>query len=199
MSHNRTGRRERKRAATRQAIAQAALDLFLARGFDDVSVNEVADQADVAPATVFNYFPSKEALLFDRDDHVEAQLVRAVQDRPNHTCVLEALRSHVLSTWVPLATDPALTARRELIERTPALRSHAERSWLQHTDALAAAIAGELGRPADDLISRTLARYVLDIAFLTQDQEDVEAAVHAIFDLLMYGAEPTPRAGPSSA
>ncbi|HWO62981.1 MAG TPA: helix-turn-helix domain-containing protein, partial [Umezawaea sp.] len=59
------GRRERKKAATRQALADAALRLFLERGFDAVGVREIADAADVATTTLFKYFPTKESLVFD--------------------------------------------------------------------------------------------------------------------------------------
>ncbi len=62
------GRRERKKAATRKAISDAATELFLERGFDEVSIREIAERADVSPTTVFAHFPSKEALVFDEDD-----------------------------------------------------------------------------------------------------------------------------------
>ncbi|MFF1573712.1 TetR/AcrR family transcriptional regulator [Leifsonia sp. NPDC058292] len=182
-----SGRRERKRAATRQAISDAALELFLARGFDSVSVNEVAQKADVATATLFNHFPNKESLLFDRDDTFDIRLAEAVRGRPTGMTILQALRERALAVWVPLARDPKLAARRQLIAGTPALRAYDERSWLQHSDALAAVIAAELGRPLDDLACVTLARYFLDIAILTADREDVEGAVRIVFDMLEHG------------
>src|SRR3954467_4440710 len=75
------GRRERKKAATRQALADAALELFLARGFDNVGVREIAEAADVSTATLFKHFPTKESLVFDLDAEREAALVAAVRDR----------------------------------------------------------------------------------------------------------------------
>ena len=72
------GRRERKKVATRAAIADAALQLFLVRGYDQVSVRDVADAADVAVTTLFQHFPGKEALVFDQDENREAALVAAV-------------------------------------------------------------------------------------------------------------------------
>ncbi|MGC5167984.1 TetR family transcriptional regulator [Luteimicrobium sp. DT211] len=188
------GRRGRKRAATRSAIADAALELFLERGFAAVSVNEVAERADVATATLFNYFPSKEALVFDRDDDLDSTLERVVRERPPGATILEALRDHALATWVPLALDPKLAARRQLIAGTPTLRAYSERSWLEHADALAAVIAGELGRPADDIASAAFARYVLDTAILTAGRDDVEVAVRSVFEILAQGwqAEASP-------
>ncbi len=75
------GRRERKKAATRTAILEAATALFLERGFDAVTVREIADQADVTPKTVFTHFPQKEALVFADEKERHDRLVAAVRDR----------------------------------------------------------------------------------------------------------------------
>src|SRR2546421_4755799 len=75
------GRRERKKAATRKAIADTALRLFLERGYDAVGIREIAAAADVAITTLFAHFPSKEALVFDQDQKREERLIRAVTDR----------------------------------------------------------------------------------------------------------------------
>jgi AcrR family transcriptional regulator len=90
------GRRERKKAQTRQALADAALELFLERGYDEVGVKDVADAADVSVTTLFKYFPSKEALLFDQEDDIEAALVLAVRGRPPGHTIVDALREHML-------------------------------------------------------------------------------------------------------
>ena len=79
---NQVGRRERKKAATRASILEAATELFLARGFDEVSVREIADKADVSPTTVFAHFPQKEALLFYEEEEQRQRLVAAVRGRP---------------------------------------------------------------------------------------------------------------------
>lgn len=90
------GRRERKKAATRKAIADAALRLFLERGYDDVGIREIADAADVSTTTLFKHFPVKEALVFDEEDDVEAALLTAVRERPEGQSVPAALREHAL-------------------------------------------------------------------------------------------------------
>ncbi|MBS2532549.1 helix-turn-helix transcriptional regulator, partial [Catenulispora sp. NF23] len=75
------GRRERKKAAIRQSLADTARDLFLERGYDAVGVREIAEAADVSVATLFNHFPDgKEALVFDQDADREAALVAAVHN-----------------------------------------------------------------------------------------------------------------------
>jgi len=99
-------RRERKKAATRQSIADAALELFLERGYEHVSIREIADAADVSTATVFKHFTGKEALVFDREESTDAQLIAAVRERAAGQSVLDALRGHVLDTWLPFAADP---------------------------------------------------------------------------------------------
>ncbi|MFF3765333.1 TetR/AcrR family transcriptional regulator [Streptomyces sp. NPDC001922] len=181
------GRRERKKAATRQAIADAALELFLEHGFERVSVRDVAERADVSTTTLFAHFPSKEALVFDREEEVEAGLITAVRERPEGRSVVEALRAHALKSWVPVASDPRLRRFAALVDRTPALREYAERMWMRHASALGAAIAEELGREADDLACSALARFVLEVPTLIKGRHDPSAAVETAFDLLVHG------------
>src|SRR6187397_1267018 len=85
------GRRERKKAATRKNISDVATTLFLERGFDNVSIREVADAADVSPTTVFAHFSQKEALVFDEDDEQRDRLVAAVRGRRVGTTINRAL------------------------------------------------------------------------------------------------------------
>ncbi|GIJ46733.1 TetR family transcriptional regulator [Virgisporangium aliadipatigenens] len=190
MTQPAVGRRERKKAATRQAIADAALRLFLAHGYDRVSVRDIADAADVSTTTLFKHFPGKEALVFDRDDEREAGLVAAVRERPPGTDVLDALRAHVHATWLPLVTDPRLAGFTELVNNTPALREYSARMWRRRSDALSAAIAEEFGVPRDHLACVALARFVLEIPALTRDRPDPAAAVDEIFDILTNGWRP---------
>ncbi|CAM5278987.1 hypothetical protein STENM223S_11390 [Streptomyces tendae] len=82
-----------------------------------VSVRDVAERADVSTTTLFAHFPSKEALVFDREADVDAALAAAVRERPEGQGVVEALRTHALESWLPIMTDP----RRE--------RVHGASSW----------------------------------------------------------------------
>src|SRR4030095_11207763 len=90
------GLRERKKLQTRHAIAEAAKRLFLERGFDQVSVAEVARASDVSEQTVFNYFPTKEDLVFERMDTFEHELLAAVQHRPEGESALRAFLRFIL-------------------------------------------------------------------------------------------------------
>ena len=84
--------RSRKRLATRHGISVAATRLFLERGFDLVTVDEIAAAADVGRMTVFNYFPRKEDMFFDRDEEGREMLREALRQRDPHVAPIEALR-----------------------------------------------------------------------------------------------------------
>ncbi|MDR6592548.1 TetR/AcrR family transcriptional regulator [Saccharothrix longispora] len=183
------GRRERKKAQTRQALAEAAMTLFLERGYDNVTVAEIAAAADTALGTVFSHFPDgKESLIFDDGAQRTAALVAAVRDRPSGTTILRALR-RFLADRGPFRNDPSVEFRRrtELIVDTPALRGYQLKLWLRGQDALAEAIAAECGRSAGDMDIRALARYVLTVPDLAGAEPDPRAALDVIFDMLEQG------------
>ena len=85
-------RQSRKRLATRQGISNAATRLFVERGFDQVTVDEIAAAADVGRMTVFNHFPRKEDLFFDRDEEGREMLREALRQRDPHVAPIETLR-----------------------------------------------------------------------------------------------------------
>src|SRR5262245_49663322 len=95
------GLRERKKALTRQAISDVATRLFMERGFEAVTVAEVAEAAGVSIKTVFNYFGSKEELFLDREAEVRAAIVAAVTERPAGTSVTAALTGLFADRCVP--------------------------------------------------------------------------------------------------
>jgi AcrR family transcriptional regulator len=194
------GRRERKKAATRQALADAALELFLDRGFDAVTVAEVADAADVSVTTLFKHFPSKEALLFDEDGDREADLTGAVTGRAEGEPVLDALQrwfSERLDA-PPRRLGGQGTPTREDMERfgellgsTPSLREYGRRMWARHEDALADVIAAEVGEDGDTAPSpavRAIANIVVHLpALLRRDGVDPRVQLDATFALLRDG------------
>lgn len=184
-----TGRRERKKAATRQALADAALELFLERGYDAVGVREIADTADVSVATLFKHFPEgKEALVFDQDIDREAALVAAVRDRPSGQSIPEALRQLLRDEHSrQVRTDPHLTDFLRLIDTTPALREYFRRMWLRHENALSAAIAADTGLPEGDTGCQALAHFALEAVALVRGRDDAESALDRIFALLDTG------------
>src|SRR5437763_13567192 len=90
------GLRERKKQRTRELIAETAWRLFADRRFDAVTVAEVAAAAEVSPATVFNYFPTKEDLVYGRMEAFEEELLGATRDRPAGESILAAFSRFVL-------------------------------------------------------------------------------------------------------
>ncbi|ASF07532.1 putative TetR family transcriptional regulator [Nocardia brasiliensis NBRC 14402] len=183
------GRRERKKAANRQALADAALRLFLERGYDAVGVREIADAADVSVATLFKHFPGgKEALVFDQDADREAALVAAVRERPSGQSIPQALRTLLRDERSrQVRTDPRFPDFLHLIDTTPALREHARRMWLRHENALAAAIVADSGLPDGDPAAQALAHFALEAVSLVHGRDDSERALDRIFTLLDDG------------
>jgi AcrR family transcriptional regulator len=158
-----TGRRERKKARTRTALADAALALFLERGYEDVTVAEIADAADVSVTTLFNHFPDgKPALVFDEADARREALVAAVHDRRPGTGALDAALSH-------LRAQSSITGERteqmarflDLVRSHRALVEHYRRTWAVQESALAAALA-EAAPDRDPEEAAALAHLVVD-------------------------------------
>ncbi|MFS8095548.1 TetR/AcrR family transcriptional regulator [Lentzea alba] len=180
-----TGRRERKKAATREALATAARRLFLERGFDQVTVAEIAAEADTALSTLFVHFPGgKEALVLGDGREREQALTTAVRHRPEGVSILQALHDF-LATRGPFDPEPSPQARRvaDLVIATPALRTYARALWTGCETALAEVIAEETGRPVDFSL-RQLARYVLEIPDLAGTDAAPPAALTAAFTRL---------------
>src|SRR4051812_12905102 len=136
-----TGLRERKKAETRSAIQQHALRLFLAKGYDATTVEEIAAAAGVSHMTFFRYFPSKHAVVENDDyDDAIALLIRA---RPAAEPPLTAIRNALVTALraMPAAERDTVLVRTRLILGVPALRARQVES--QHTtrELFAAAIA----------------------------------------------------------
>jgi AcrR family transcriptional regulator len=138
------GLRELKKQRTREAIADTAMRLFVERGFDSVTVAEVAEAAGVSEKTVFNYFPTKEDLFFDEVDAKEAALVAAIRDRKPEESVLAALRRHQTVDCGRFCS-PGFAAFARLIEESPALRAKELEVMARFQRTLTRAIEEELG------------------------------------------------------
>jgi len=187
------GRRERKKAATRKNISDVATTLFLERGFDNVSIREVADAADVSPTTVFAHFSQKEALVFDEDDEQRDRLVAAVRNRPAGVTINRALHDfYAEEIDVNFEEHGDQVARRfmNFLNETPALRDYASKMWLRHEDALAAAIADELGLSVPTAEIQVYSRFVLQMQILVSESDEQRATVAAGFDILENGWSP---------
>ena len=155
-----TSLRERKKALTRTAIADAAAQLFVARGFHHVTVGEVAEAAGVSKQTVFNYFPAKEDLVFDRAAEIEAGMIAAIRDRLAGTTAVDAFRGFTRGMWERIATlSPARPQAGffQLLHDTPALRAYGREMTARGVGSVEAVIRAEAGAEDGDLRPRFLA------------------------------------------
>lgn len=168
---NRLGLREFKKEQTRRLIADTAWRLFADRGFDRVTVAEVARQAQVSEATVFNYFSTKEDLFFFRLEAFGARLLEAISTRETGEPVLVAFRRYLLESGGLLAQveggDPEalerLRAVHHMIAASPALLAREQQAIARYADSLAALLASETGAPADDVRARVAANALMGV------------------------------------
>src|SRR6202050_3604646 len=93
-----TGLRDLKKARTRRLIADTAARLFSERGYERVAVSDVARAAEVAEQTVYNYFPTKEQLVTDRDQQIQDRLCDLIRSRPPGVTPSAAIRDFVLGS-----------------------------------------------------------------------------------------------------
>ena len=109
-----SGLRERKKARTRQLIADTAARLFAERGYENVAVSDVARQADVSEQTVYNYFPTKEQLVTDREQHIQNRLCELIRSRTPDSTPASAIREFVLGVVAGIRDIPSELWRGEL-------------------------------------------------------------------------------------
>jgi AcrR family transcriptional regulator len=149
------GLRERKKLQTRQLLADTARRLFSERSFEEVSVADIARAADVSPATVFNYFPTKEDLVYSRLETFETELLEAIRERPSGETILGAFGRFILEPRGFLAADDEesdqLIAVSRMIAASPALLAREQQIFTRYTDALAELIASETRAGAGDV------------------------------------------------
>jgi AcrR family transcriptional regulator len=150
------GLRERKKQRTRQHIADTARRLFAERGFEHVTVAEIARAAEVSEQTVFNYFPTKEDLVYWRLETFEEDLLATIREREAGESVLEAFGRFILRQRGLLdERDPEarkrLTELTRMITESPALLARERQIFERYTDSLAALIAEETANAPHDI------------------------------------------------
>ncbi|NUW34150.1 helix-turn-helix transcriptional regulator [Nonomuraea sp. SMC257] len=200
------GLRERKKRETRRRISDMATGLFLMRGFDQVTVAEVARAADVSVNTVFNYFGTKEDLFLDRQADLEEIYRGVVRDRRPGESVVDAFRRDFLDAldtgdWRYGFHEGAEVWGRVVAE-SPALRARTLEIERQVMACVAAAIEEEADADPDDVrpelvaaqilsTTRLLSRHALRRRTAGESPREVEAwlreQAEALFDLLESG------------
>ena len=189
--------RSRKRLATRQSISNAATRLFLERGFDGVTVDEIAAAADVGRMTVFNHFPRKEDLFFDRDEEARETLRDALRQRDGRVTPVETLRllaHRVVAEQRPwIEFSAASQGFVETVERSEALKARARAIRDEIATFVALALGESVGRAPDDPAAQLAAGLLLatwSVAFLQAhrslrergDSEEARAVFLAFVD-----------------
>jgi len=201
------GLRQRKKLQTRQLIAGTARRLFVERGFDGVTVAEIAREAEVSEQTVYNYFPTKEDLVYWQLGDFEEKLLAALRDRPPGEPALAAFRRFLLSQQgllgrVDEAARRQLTAITRVIAESPALLAREHEILAGYTASLASLLAAESGAAPDDAqawaaahammgVHRTLIQHtrrrILEGATHAGLARDVRARAERAFSLLEHG------------
>jgi AcrR family transcriptional regulator len=198
------GLRERKKAETRAMIAAVATRMFIADGFEQVSIAQVAAEAGVAKMTVTNYFARKEDLVFDLAEHIVDQPLAALADRAPGRSALAAVRDGYLAALS--AGDPTVVyaspAFARLIEDSPTLLTREREIHAQRETALASALAAETAADPDDLTpcvaAATLAAplRILNVdvrrrILAGQDLEAIRSGLHEAADAAYRMLEPS--------
>jgi AcrR family transcriptional regulator len=140
------GLRERKKRQMRQHIFEAARALFERKGFDKVSVAEVARAADVSEVTVFNYFPTKEDLFYGGMQFFEEELIESVRSRPKGETAVKAFRRRLSAGADRLETKESIAAilkAGQLVSASPSLVTREREIVERYTERLAALLAAE--------------------------------------------------------
>ncbi len=145
---SRLGLRERKKQQTRETIASAALRLFAQRGYDETTLADIAEAADVAPRTIFAYFDGKEDILLCEEHTFLDALKSKLDNRPEGTTTVDAIREFLSSIEPP---DEAARLRKQIIMANPDLQTALHGRHAQVEPMLAESIAKDLGAQPGDL------------------------------------------------
>lgn len=204
MDTEKTSLRALKKRQTREKISHEATRLFLERGFDKVTIAEVAEAAQVAKMTVTNYFPRKEDLVFDLSEEFVQSLARTVRDRAPGDSALAALRRAYLAAVGE--HDPVIgfsgPAFAGMIAGSPALTARLREFHDEREKALADALAAETGAGPGDILPRAAAAQLggvhrllfdetLRRAIAGQDDAEIETALTGYIDAAFGLLEPS--------
>ena len=183
----REGLRERKKRLTRKAIFDVAARLFSERGFENVTVAEIADAANISVKTLFTYVRAKEELVFSDDPNILDALVAAVRNRAPGQPPLDAVAGALLAALDDDSDPTGLEGFQRMIGQSPAIRSRLRALWDETEDALTAALA----EPGDGLRERAdhrLTAAQLMVLVRTVTSEEVRADVADVADAAQAGS-----------
>jgi mycofactocin system transcriptional regulator len=184
----------RRRSTTQDHITDVALDLFASRGFDEVSVDDVANAAGIARRTLFRYYSSKNAIPWGDFDAYLDHMRDLLDAMPSDVAVSDALRSALLAFNSFDETETAIHRKRmRLILETAALQAYSMTMYAGWRAVVAAYVAGRIGAKAEDLIPQTVAWTMLGVAlsayghWLADESQPLPLALGDAFDTVSDG------------
>lgn len=159
------GLRERKKAKTMATVQMHAFRLFKELGYQETTVEQISEAAEISPSTFFRYFATKEDVVIS--DNYDPLLISAFDEQPPELSPLQALRRAMTSIMARLSQDELKTVyeRNQLIMSVPPLRAASLKNWTQTMQMFTEIIARRMGRKQDDLAIRTLAGAVMGVNF----------------------------------
>lgn len=178
------GLRETKKAKTRQHISDIGCALFMERGFENVTVAEIAAKAEVAVATLFNYFPTKESILFDREDEIEDEILNAIRNRQKGTSIIDALHKYFLASKMINPPNKRVHAEfMKLIRSSPELSAYFQGLWRRYANHL----AGEIQSVCKANEAQAIASLILEGVNFACNSDSPRESLNATFKLLKNG------------
>jgi AcrR family transcriptional regulator len=198
------GLRERKKAQTREALCDAALDLFNRNGFEQTTVEDIAEACDVSPRTFFRYFRTKEDVLFAESDERCGRLLSTLQAQPLDVVPLQAVLAGCLAVAEDYRAErERLTVRRRVLASTSNLRASSaerQRGWEDAVAQLLTERAEARGEAVPAFEIRLLAatslaalRVALDEWLETDEHGELPAVVREAFGRIGRGLDPSSR------
>jgi AcrR family transcriptional regulator len=159
-----TGLRERKKQKTKEAIQREAMRLFQEHGYEETTIEEIAEAAEISPSTFFNYFPTKEdVVLYDRYDPIIASYMLA---RPSEEPPSVVMNHMFEALGVILDRDrDIILARARMALKVPALRARFWEELERARDMVSGILAARTGRDTDDFETRVVSMVLIAAAF----------------------------------
>jgi AcrR family transcriptional regulator len=180
------GLREIKKAKTRKHISDVATQLFIDKGYAAVTVAEIAEKSEVAVTTLFNYFSTKESIIFDREDEIGADLLLAIRERKKDQTVLDSLYKFFLTSG--LIDPPSKKIHGEfmrLVRSTPELSFYFRGMWARYETTLAKEIQSDLGVSKSE--AECVANLVLEGVSFACNSTSPKEALNLTFKVLKNG------------